>query len=268
MKKFNGLLLFSDLDGTLFDDNTEIPERNEKGISYFISEGGLFSIGTGRSHYSLERYYERLGINAPCVTQNGCCVFDYRTHEFLENVFLNETAKKAACGIYGEFADLNVVQFVESGLVVLRDPDSLNPCFDAKFVPVQTGRPEASEVPWFKVGFVGPMERLSCLRSELEKIDLEGAEIVYTGTDMLEVLPAGVSKGTGMLSVAKRLGIERQNICAIGDFHNDLEMIENAGIGAAVEGAPEELKNLASFIACDCNSGSVGHFIEWLDERF
>jgi len=268
MNKFKGLILFSDLDGTLFDDNTEIPERNEKNIGYFIKEGGLFSVATGRTHHSLTRFYDRLGINAPCVTQNGCCIYDYGLRKSLMSIYLNEAAKEAACKTYADFPDLNVVLFVESGLTVLRDPEGLNPCFDAMNVPVKTERPESAKEPWFKVGFVGLMERLVCLRAELEKNELGGAEIVYAGTDMMEVLPPGITKGNGMLSVMRQLGIGKQNVCAIGDFHNDLEMLENAGISATVEGAPDELKNLASFITCDSNLGSVGHFIEWLDERF
>ena len=268
MKKFKGLLMFSDLDGTLFDENTQIPARNEKNIRYFIDEGGLFSVATGRSHYSLARYFEQLGINAPCVTQNGCCIFDYKAQEFVYDIFLNESAKEITYEKYREFPDLNVVLCVQSGLVVLRDPEKLDACFDARFVPLRIGRPESADEPWYKVVFVGALERLEVLNAELEKTDLDGSETVFSGKNMLELLPIGISKATGMLSIAKRLGIERESLCAIGDHFNDLEMIKNAGFGATMEDAPKELKNAASFIACNNNLGSVGHFIEWIDSKF
>lgn len=268
MGKFEGLLMFSDLDGTLFDENTEIPERNTKNIRYFISEGGLFSVATGRSHYSLARYADALGINAPCILQNGCCVFDYRTQEFGNDIFLNETAKEITCEIYGRYPGVNIVLCVRSGLVVLREPEKLQGCFDVNFVPVRVGRPESAGEPWYKVVFVGESEILANLDAELGAAGIDGSETVLSGKDMLELMPAGISKATGMLSIAKQLGFEKESICAIGDYHNDLEMIKNAGYGATVADAPEELKDNASFVACGNNMGSVGHFIEWLDGRF
>lgn len=268
MDKFKGLLLFSDMDGTLFDNKNIIPQRNIDGIRYFVGEGGLFSVATGRSHYSLAHYVDVLEINAPCVALNGCCIYDYQKQAFLYTNFLNEPAKKATDTISKKFSDVNIVLFVEGGMVARRDPDKLAPCFDPQHVPSRVEAPKSVSEPWFKVVFVGEINLLEELKTELEQMELEGTEIVFTGADMLELLPSGISKAAGMLRVAAGAGIPKESICAIGDYFNDLEMLQNAGIGAAVHGAPKELEQAASFTVCNCNMGSVGHFIEILDEKF
>jgi len=47
-KKFEGLMLVSDLDGTLLNSKLEVSEENIKAVSYFVDNGGIFTIATGR----------------------------------------------------------------------------------------------------------------------------------------------------------------------------------------------------------------------------
>ncbi|MCL2034037.1 MAG: HAD family hydrolase, partial [Oscillospiraceae bacterium] len=58
---------------------------------------------------------------------------------------------------------------------------------------------------------------------------------------------------------------KRERIAAIGDYYNDLEMLEYAGVGATVEEALDEIKGACDFVAGKCEDGAVADFIEYLE---
>ena len=69
--KFDGYVIFSDLDGTLLNDNKEVSKENKKAIEYFIENGGKFSIATGRAIDSVSKYIESVKTDLPIITYNG-----------------------------------------------------------------------------------------------------------------------------------------------------------------------------------------------------
>ena len=85
------------------------------------------------------------------------------------------------------------------------------------------------------------MERISALYPQM------GITSAYTYN--LEVNVPDATKGIGLLKLAELLGLEREQVIAFGDGENDLSMIECAGIGYAMENAPENVKVAADRIA-------------------
>ena len=71
MGKFDGLLLVSDFDDTLYDFQHRVPPRNIEAIRYWIQEGGRFTVATGRAHRTFAPYAHLAPINAPVVLSNG-----------------------------------------------------------------------------------------------------------------------------------------------------------------------------------------------------
>ena len=67
MGKFDGILLASDFDDTLYDYNLRIPERNLEAIRYLIREGGRFTVSTGRAHRTFAPFAPLVPMNAPAV---------------------------------------------------------------------------------------------------------------------------------------------------------------------------------------------------------
>ena len=70
MGKFDGLLLASDFDDTLYDLDLRIPERNLEAIGYFTGQGGRFTVATGRAHRTFAPYAHLVPMNAPAVLSN------------------------------------------------------------------------------------------------------------------------------------------------------------------------------------------------------
>ena len=65
MKKFKGMLLACDMDGTLLDDSKQIPAENLRALQYFTKQGGRLSLATGRSPHAIGTYIDQLPVNAP-----------------------------------------------------------------------------------------------------------------------------------------------------------------------------------------------------------
>jgi hydroxymethylpyrimidine pyrophosphatase-like HAD family hydrolase len=92
---------------------------------------------------------------------------------------------------------------------------------------------------------------VGCLPSP--NLDPEPAPIVtlhrteYPERDLsiLDILPAGCSKGAAILALATAQGIDAAQILAIGDNWNDVSMLEIAGTAVLMDNAPDDLKALA-----------------------
>ena len=83
MKKFEGIVIASDLDGTFLADGEKFVERNLDAIKYFKSEGGLFTIATGRDwFFAAKACPELLELcNAPMIACNGSYICDITSGE-------------------------------------------------------------------------------------------------------------------------------------------------------------------------------------------
>ena len=76
MKKFENILICTDLDGTLLNSNREISKENIDAIEYFKSEGGLFTFITGRVPKTSKSICDSIAPNAPYGCMNGGGIFD------------------------------------------------------------------------------------------------------------------------------------------------------------------------------------------------
>ena len=67
MGKFSGKLLVSDMDATLLNSDHMVSKGNREAIEYFISEGGKFTVATGRMVPAVRAYFSQMRINAPAL---------------------------------------------------------------------------------------------------------------------------------------------------------------------------------------------------------
>ena len=90
MGKFDGMLICTDLDGTLYNDDKIISDENLNAIEYFKSEGGLFTFITGRHHIVSRDVYEEIKPNAPIGCLNGGGLYDYEKEKYFTCVDGND----------------------------------------------------------------------------------------------------------------------------------------------------------------------------------
>src|SRR6266545_4437350 len=116
---------------------------------------------------------------------------------------------------------------------------------------------------------IGHPEALPVVREELEGVVGEGAKLLRTRSNYLEVVPVSASKGSALARLAEHLGIPLERVIAVGDQENDLEMIQAAGMGVAMPHAPELVRAAADRVAPAPEAGGLlALFRELIPEYF
>jgi Cof subfamily protein (haloacid dehalogenase superfamily) len=117
--------------------------------------------------------------------------------------------------------------------------------------------------PIHKLIAIGDPHAIKALRWQLS-MQIGGAgRLMQAGVPrMVEILPPGSSKGTALGQLLKDLKIAPENVMAIGDAENDIEMIELVGVGVAMGQADQHVKDAADYVTGTCDQDGVAQAIE------
>lgn len=263
--RWEEILLLADMDGTLLGRDLRIPERNLAAIREFMARGGHFSIATGRSIQSGAPYYQQVQPNAPCILLNGVMLYDFRTETVLRVRALPEGAAQWALKLAEEIPGCGLEAYTARDIFALRDSPALQAHLVRERLPFRLHRAEEMGGPCCKLLFAGEPESVAQLYLRCTEAPLPGARVVLSCASHLEVLPAGADKGSGLCGLLQETGFSPGQVCAIGDYYNDRELLEAAAVSAVPENAPQDLKRLARYVVCHCDGGAVADFLERLE---
>ena len=272
---FDGCLLACDVDGTLVESGYINPKNIEK-IEFFMSEGGIFSLSTGRAACAVSSVIKVLKRVSPSVTANGAIIYDFENNCVLSQSVLPKEDYYIAQMVQELPRDIGIE--IHSGLDALvikqtaeTDDHERYEEFEADFVTYQ----EAKERTWNKVLYTcNDIEEREWLREFVSK-QRTSCDFIQTSAEIdgrmryyFEQVPKGVSKISALKELCKILNIKKGCLFAIGDYYNDVEMLKNADISAAVEGSPDDVKKIADYVTVSCKDGAVADFIDYLMEKF
>ena len=88
-------------------------------------------------------------------------------------------------------------------------------------------------------------------------MNIQGVRIVHSAERLVEMVPADANKGSALKRLCSEIGIPLEKTAAIGDFYNDLEMIEMAGFGIAMSNACRDVKAAASLVVSSNGQNGV-----------
>ena len=263
--ELKNLLLISDIDGTLIDENYQIPARNREAIEKLEKAGGGFAIATGRSWESVAQCIRGLPVNRPCVLANGGVIFDMEKRQPVWFQALPEEAKEYTHRIMEAFPEAGIEVFTASDVWILRQNEITLAHMTHEGLHFQLVSEEEIREPWCKVLVASPEQ--DALKEFCDRTPHEGMRFVASSDRYWEMLPEQADKGTGIQKLAELCGIPMESVAAIGDYYNDLEMLQTAGITAVPQNGPEEIQKLADVVTCHCNDGTVADFIEYLEQK-
>ncbi len=214
-------------------------------------------------------YAEAAGIDAPLVCYQGAAVVDPVTHEWLlHDPIPLELAREAIAAVEGAGFGLNC--YVDDELYVADVTEQARAYADFQHLPIT---PVGDLLGWLerpptKLVVVDDPDRLDALRPELAAHFGERLFLAKSLPYFLELASPNVSKGSGLAFVAERLGFAREQTVAFGDGENDLELIEWAGFGIAVENGHPLLRERADWICPAAGEEGVAQVLEaYLDSR-
>lgn len=254
-----------DLDRTILADNLEFSPAVLRAVGRLDGAGIAAIVATGRMFASARPYALQLGVTAPVICYQGALVADPRTGEWLLHrpmpVALAHEVIEAV-----EAAGFHMNVYVDDRLYV----EELN---EEAITYATHARLEAHPVgdlrswldrPTTKIVVVGEPEPLDTLQDELRARFDGRAFIAKSLPIFLELALPGVSKGSALEFVCKRLGIDPAAVVAFGDGANDVELLEAAGLGVAVADGDAALRPIAGWTVPSVDDDGVAGFLDAL----
>lgn len=281
MGKFTGLLLASDYDNTLTYTEEAlrlcramppVSKANQAAIRYFMAEGGIFSVATGRAKPAFEAVADGVPMNGPTVLFNGAAIYDFSTGKYLCEAFLPETARAhiaqtirelpfAAVELYHDNNDIHALQpndVTRRHLHVTHSPTVIVDSMEQ--VPSPISKALFSTEPAHQAAL------LDYLRGQGWYGDYE---IVASSESLVELTARGANKGGMVRRLAALLHIPQANVACVGDHANDISMLTWAGMAFAPANALPEVRALPCVRTLpDCREDAIAALIAVLDEKF
>jgi Cof subfamily protein (haloacid dehalogenase superfamily) len=252
-------LLALDIDGTLTDPNFQVPARNIAALRAAHEAGIEIILATGRRHDYALPIAQELGFPIWLISSNGALIRSSDSETFFTDRLPARTAAELI-QYMDEFRGHAVLTFDRSTNVpgndslVLESADELNKTVSRwlqvnrpyiKFVsPLEDALTE-DPLQAMYCGRVAVMERLQKRLNQaafLDKITVMRTQYDHRDLCILDILNRDCSKGHALRRWAEERGLKPEQIMAIGDNHNDLEMLEFAGVAVVMGNASNELK--------------------------
>ncbi len=268
MKKFQGMLFCTDLDGTLYKSNKTVSKQNLDAIEYFKSEGGLFTFITGRTPTTSTQVYEIIKPNAPYGCFNGAGIYDAPNNKFLWSMRLSSSAKELVRAVGEQLPQIGIQLNTDFGIYFYKDNLAMEYFRQVTGVPNIYSSYEAIEDDMIKVIFAHTeKEQMDALIEFLQNHPkAEGFDFIRSERILYELLPKGASKGGALCKMAELLNIDMKKTIAVGDYNNDVSMIKSAGVGFAVSNAVPEAKAVADYVTVSNDEHAIAAIIDGLDK--
>lgn len=265
-----------DLDGTLLGGDGRVSTRNLAALMAAEEAGIYVAIATGRRHCYALHVLRGLGLHDDTilVSSNGAVVRSFGSALIEQTLMQHETAQWL-CGHLGEFRNALVITFDRvqpdgedsKGALVVEEFEDLqgsiahwmrnNDRYIEHVRPIEDCLRSDAPIQMMLCGTVERMRRAEAHMAEQPQIagvgaHKPGAGITLNRTEyplrdlsIVDILPAGCSKGSALLRLAEARGFGAEQIMAIGDNWNDLSMLEIAGYPVLMGNAPLDLHAMA-----------------------
>jgi Cof subfamily protein (haloacid dehalogenase superfamily) len=278
-------LLALDLDGTTLNSRGEIAHETREGITRAEEKGVLVTIATGRRFRDALPVGLDLGLNAPLITHNGGLLKFAETLETVAYSLLSpETSRQIVTAGKALGGDALVSTDPHGKGTLLYDRVSADNLPLQKYIQwaIRLHGVEAENsvihVPSLEeviaehevvhISFSGTLDAMAALEIDLrgelaDRVNL--LTTVYPAMDftLIDILPPDASKGFGLEKLAAIENLEVDNVMAIGDNFNDLEMLEYAGTAVVMGNADPSLLERGEFYTTLSNDeGGVAAAIE------
>ena len=257
-------LIAQDLDGTLLDEELRISPRVRRALQAAQAQGVHVTLASGRSTITAHPFAETLNIRTPIIGYQGGQIADPLTGEvLLQRTMAADLAHAAVARAEAEDLDLSLYSHDTVYFRQLRYPPEF---YDRWFGLPMRHAPDLHAVveatPPAKFIIIAEPPEADQIEARWKEVFDGRLHIVRSHRLFVEGNPPGVSKGTALAWLARRLGIAQASVMAIGDNDNDITMVEWAGVGVAMGNGSPAVKVVADWTAPPVDADGVAAALE------
>jgi Cof subfamily protein (haloacid dehalogenase superfamily) len=252
-----------DLDRTILPASLELTDRLVAAVAAVRETGVRPIIATGRMFRSARPFALRLELDTPLICYQGALIADPNSGEWLKH---SPMSVPLAREVLGALNGRHVNVYVHDELYVESlNEDALEYARHSKLEPRVVGPLDTwLTEPTTKIVVVGDPVEMDALQTQLRDRFGRRLFIAKSLPHFLEVAEPQVSKGSGLHWVCDRLAIDHTRVISFGDGANDIELLQEAGTGVAVEDADPDLMPYAAFTVPSVERDGVAAFLEEL----
>lgn len=236
-------LVASDMDGTLLDENSNVPPETYDLIRRLDAAGIRFVAASGRRYDTLREFFEPVADRMDFVASNGAQVFV--RGKLVDREVFSHAALKRLFGVVNAFDNLHMVVYDRTNSYLLDAPA----CFDTEFdkdlpnpvVVKDLPSPDTSIVKASIFCDDAQMDMAYILTRELE----DDFVFAPSGVKWIDVMQRGVNKATGISQVLLAHGIDVSDVMAFGDSMNDYEILRMVGHSCAMGNGRSAVKQIS-----------------------
>ncbi|WLR52153.1 Cof-type HAD-IIB family hydrolase [Bacillus tianshenii] len=249
----NDKVVFFDIDGTLLNEEKELPDSTKDAVQQLQNKGVHTVIATGRAPFMFAPLREELGIDS-FVSFNGQYV-SFHGEIIYKNALHMEEIRKLE-----EDAKVNQHPMVFLDHEAMKANEAFHPYIEKSMQSIKF------EHPPFDPAYYHNREIYQALlfcngpdEEEGYRSSYDNLRFIRWHDYSIDVLPQGGSKARGIQETIKRLNIPNENVYAFGDGLNDIEMLSSVGTGIAMGNAKDEAKHVSNHITKHVDEDGIWH---------
>ena len=266
-------MIATDVDGTLLDDDEKVSPRTRAAVHAAVDAGVRFILATGRPPRWIHPVVDGLGMAPMAVCANGAVIYDPAADRII-------SARTLSADVLAELAEIATRVIPGAGLAVERVGNSAHDAATPQFVSspgyehawLNPDNVEVSIEDLLGAPAVKLLIRMAGARSAdmvaalRDHVGVQGDLTYSTNNGLVEVVPLGISKATGIEELAAPLGLSSTEIITFGDMPNDVPMLRWAGHGVAMGNAHPEATAAADEVTTRNSEHGVARVLErwWL----
>ncbi|MDS1029229.1 Cof-type HAD-IIB family hydrolase [Bacillota bacterium LX-D] len=256
-------LIAIDIDGTLLTDNLYIEQETIDNIRQATARNVLVTLSTGRVYNSALPFAQKLQLDVPLITCNGAVIKGAKTAtKYYEKTIAESCALEVIDYCQANSLDISIYRQDE----IFIDEKSINweihTYRDWTTPQILTGQEQFQDsIIKFLIN-AADKQKLAEHSRKLAELFQKDLNFYFYLPDFVEVYAKEATKKNALQFLAAKFNIKREEIIAIGDNYNDLDMIEYAGLGVAMGNSPSELKNIADFVTYSNHENGVNYIFK------
>lgn len=240
-------ILISDIDGTLIRDNQSLSEKNWQSMREFQKQGHKIALCTGRNHFEIQWVLDVIDIPYDyLILNNGAQILD-KEHHVLYEKLMDEKTGKDVLDYLSQFKEI---------MIFYSDGEVSYGCVDGHCIEriTESGKKvDASFSDLYQkatgfeiISFQQENHQMDTVKTCYDYIEKHWNQTlsIYYNLQCVDIVAKGCSKGQGLQWLCQHLGIQHEDIYAVGDSYNDLSMLEKAKWGYTFVYAHEDIKSI------------------------